>query len=93
VLVLLLSDLRVVWRSEIYRLTALLSAFWFHKCCSYMDWAAPTIVSFLSFSLYFSCYRIWCWQFWCRIGLAWSGLFCVEFHFVKFAVDVALTHW
>ena len=34
VLVLLLSDLRVVWRSEIYTLMALLSSFWFHKCSS-----------------------------------------------------------
>ena len=31
VLVLLLSDLRVVWRSEIYTLMALLSSFWFHN--------------------------------------------------------------
>ena len=35
--------------------------------------------------LSFSCYQIWC-----RIGLAWPALLCVQFHFVKFAVVIAL---
>jgi len=49
VLVLPLNVLRVVWRSEIYTLMALLSSFWFHKCSSYKNSAAPTIAVFLSF--------------------------------------------